>query len=287
MSVDTVNSKSHNVKVSARMKHKNPNKVIGGGTRSGTGKVMLARYPWIAPVSALAVVVLVWEILARILDVPAFLLPAPSAVLVSLWENSALLLEHAFITLSSTVIGFILSAILGVLLAVVIVLWPTIGAAILPLVIASQVIPKVAVAPLMVVWIGTGMTTSILIAFITAFFPVVVNATLGMKSVDQMSIDLLKSMRATKWQVFGYLRFPNALPHILSGLQLAVAFAIVGTIVGEFVGSKAGLGYLLIIAQGNLRTDLLFAGLGVLTIMGLVLYYGVEIIGKVLLKNRQ
>src|SRR5699024_10380171 len=145
----------------------------------------------------------------------------------------------------------------------------------------------VAVAPLMVVWIGTGMTTSILIAFITAFFPVVVNATLGMKSVDQMSIDLLRSMRATKWQIFGNLRFPNALPHIVTGLQLAVAFAIVGTIVGEFVGSKSGLGYLLIIAQGNLRTDLLFAGLVVLTIMGLVLYYGVEAIGKVLLRNRQ
>ncbi|GAA2045040.1 ABC transporter permease [Yaniella flava] len=287
MSANVMKSEPHNRQDVSGQKQTHSNKKTGRTSKQKRSKVLLTRYPWIAPVSALLLAVVVWEILVRILEVPEFLLPAPSAVLASLWENSGLLAEHAVITLSSTLVGFILSAVLGVLLAVIIVLWPTIGAAILPIVIASQVIPKVAVAPLMVVWIGTGMTTSILIAFITAFFPVVVNATLGMKSVDQMSIDLLRSMRATKWQIFGNLRFPNALPYIVTGLQLAVAFAIVGTIVGEFVGSKAGLGYLLIIAQGNLRTDLLFAGLVVLTIMGLVLYYGVEAIGKVLLRNRQ
>src|SRR5699024_4701432 len=230
--------KQHNRQDVLGQKQNHSTKKTGRTSRPKRSKVLLTRYPWIAPVSALLLAVIVWEILVRILEVPEFLLPAPSAVLASLWENSGLLAEHAFITLSSTLVGFILSAVFGVLLAVIIVLWPTIGAAILPIVIASQVIPKVAVAPLMVVWIGTGMTTSILIAFITAFFPVVVNATLGMKSVDQMSIDLLRSMRATKWQIFGNLRFPNALPHIVTGLQLAVAFAIVGTIVGEFVGSK-------------------------------------------------
>lgn len=153
--------------------------------------------------------------------------------------------------------------------------------------VASQVIPKVAIAPLMVVWIGTGVTTASLIAFVMAFFPVVVNATLGMKSVNSSSIDLLSSMRASRWQVFRYLRFPNAIPHIMTGLQLAVAFAIVGAIVGEFVGSESGLGYLLIIAQGNLRTELLFADLVVLTAMGLILYYGVELVGRFILRNRR
>ena len=243
--------------------------------------------PWFAPSLTLVLLVIVWEIGVRAFDVPSFLLPTPSSVAVSLVENVGLLWEHSLVTLSSTLIGFFLSAVVGVLIAVMIVMWPALGAAVLPIVVASQVIPKVAVAPLMVVWIGTGMTTSALIAFVTAFFPVVINATLGMRSVENGSIDLLRSMRASKWQIFGYLRFPNALPHIVTGLQLAVAFSIVGAIVGEFVGSDSGLGYLLIVAQGNLRTDLLFAALVVLTFIGLVLYYGVEAAGKAMLRNRQ
>jgi NitT/TauT family transport system permease protein len=195
-------------------------------------------------------------------------------------------MKHAGVTLLETMIGFVLSVVVGVALAVVMVMWPLAGAAVFPILVASQVIPKVAIAPLMVVWIGTGVTTSSLIAFVMAFFPVVVNATLGMKSVNDSSIDLLRSMRATKWQVFRFLRFPNALPYIMTGMQLAVAFAIVGAIVGEFVGSEAGLGYLLIVTQGNLRTDLLFAALVVLTALGLLLYYGVELLGKLFLRRR-
>ena len=228
-----------------------------------------------------------WEILVKALDVPTFLLPAPSAIVEAGIANWSVLMDHAGVTLIETLIGFALSAVLGVLLAFVMVMWPLAGAAIFPLLVASQVIPKVAIAPLMVVWIGTGMTTSALIAFVMAFFPVVVNATLGMKSVNDSSIDLMKSMGASKWQVFRYLRFPTALPFIISGLQLAIAFAIVGAIVGEFVGSDAGLGYLLIVTQGTLRTSLLFADLIVLTVMGLVLYYGTELIGKAVLRNRR
>src|SRR5699024_12422776 len=215
MSANVKKSEPHNRQDVLGQKQNHSTNKTGRTSRPKRSKVLLTRYPWIAPVSALLLAVIVWEILVRILEVPEFLLPAPSAVLASLWENSGLLAAPAFITLSSTLVGFILSAVFGVLLAVIIVLWPTIGAAILPIVIASQVIPKVAVAPLMVVWIGTGMTTSILIAFITAFFPVVCIATFGMKSVDQMSIDVLISMRATKWQIFVNLLFTTALTHIV------------------------------------------------------------------------
>ncbi|MCW2286961.1 NitT/TauT family transport system permease protein [Leucobacter luti] len=257
--------------------------------RGGAAKAphWLARMPWIAPVLTLVVVILLWEIGVRASGVPRFLLPAPSAVAQSMVENWDLLMRHAGVTLAETLIGFVLSVIVGIVLAVVMVMWPLAGAAIFPILVASQVIPKVAIAPLMVVWIGTGVTTASLIAFVMAFFPVVVNATLGMKSVNSSSIDLLNSMRASRWQMFRYLRFPNAIPHIMTGLQLAVAFAIVGAIVGEFVGSDSGLGYLLIVAQGNLRTELLFADLVVLTAMGLILYYGVEVIGRLFLRNRR
>jgi len=254
--------------------------------KSSGGGSWLRRVPWLAPVLTLVVLVIAWEIVVRAAEIPQFLLPAPSAVWDSMVANWDVLMKHTWITLLETLIGFVASVVIGVAFAVVMVMWPLAGAAVFPILVASQVIPKVAVAPLLVVWIGTGVTTSSLIAFVMAFFPVVVNATLGMKSVNDSSIDLLHSMRATSWQVFRFLRFPNALPHIMTGMQLAVAFAIVGAIVGEFVGSASGLGYLLIVTQGNLRTDLLFADLVVLTVLGLVLYYGVELAGKLFLRRR-
>jgi NitT/TauT family transport system permease protein len=257
-----------------------------GTPREPRIRAIVRRAPWLAPTLTLVVVVIVWELVVVLSEIPRFLLPAPSAVAASMVDNWTLLMGHTGVTLVETLIGFALSAVVGIALAVVIVMWPTVGAALFPLIVASQVIPKVAIAPLLVVWIGTGTSTSALIAFVMAFFPVVVNTTLGMRSVEDASVDLLRSMGGSPWQVFRYLRFPNALPHIVTGLQLAIAFAIVGAIVGEFVGSDSGLGYLLIVTQGNLRTDLLFADLVVLTAVGLALYYGVELVGRLLLRNR-
>ena len=236
--------------------------------------------PGVAPASLIVILVALWELLVRVFEVPAFLLPAPSAIAQAAAANWNVLMKHSAVTLTETLAGFALSAAVGLLFALVMVLWPVAGRAAFPLLVASQVIPKVAVAPLMIVWIGTGVTTSSIIAFVMAFFPVVVNAALGFKAVEEGSLHLLRSMRATKWQQFRYLRFPTAVPYILSGLQLSIAFAIVGAIVGEFVGSNSGLGYLLIVAQGNLQTDLLFADLFVLTVLGLALYYGVELLGR-------
>ena len=243
--------------------------------------------PGVAPSVLVALVLVIWEFSVRLLEVPAFLLPAPTAVAQAGFDNWSLLMKHSGVTITETVIGFLLSAIVGLAIALVMVLWPIAGSAIFPLLVASQVIPKVAVAPLLVVWIGTGVTTSTIIAFVMAFFPVVVNSTLGLKAIDEGSLHLMQSMGASKWQQFRLLRFPSAMPHILSGLQLAIAFAIVGAIVGEFVGSNAGLGYLLIVTQGNLQTELLFADLFILTAIGLILYYGVEILGRFVLRRRQ
>ena len=259
---------------------------ISGGSVGHRAARLGSTLPWLAPLSTLVLLLVVWELAVRFAEIPRYLLPAPSTVIVAVFENWDMLMRNSGVTLVETLIGFAASAVIGVALAVVMVMWPLAGAAIFPILVASQVIPKVAIAPLLVVWLGTGVTTASLIAFVMAFFPVVVNATLGMRSVSSASIDLMRSMGSRRGQVFRYLRFPSAMPHILSGLQLAVAFAIVGAIVGEFVGSDAGLGYLLIIAQGNLRTDLLFAALLVLTVIGLLLYYGVELISKFVLRHR-
>lgn len=246
----------------------------------------IAAAPGVAPLAMLAVLIVAWEVAVKAFEIPAYLLPAPSSVLQAGIDNTSILWKHTLVTLTETMIGFALAGVIGIVLAVVMVAWPAAGRALYPILVASQVIPKVAVAPLAVVWIGTGVVTSSLIAFVMAFFPVVVNATQGFNAVDDGSRHLMRTMRASKWQEFRYLRFPTALPHIVTGLQLAIAFAIVGAIVGEFVGSNSGLGYLLIVTQGNLRTDLLFADLAVLTLMGLLLYYGVELIGKLLLRRR-
>lgn len=245
----------------------------------------LGRAPGVAPFLMIVGIIVIWDLVTRIFTIPAFLLPPPGAVLEAGVQNANLLWRHGLITLTETLVGFALSTVVGIL-AVVMIAWPAAGRALFPILVGSQVIPKVAIAPLAVVWIGTGVLTSSLIAFVMAFFPVVVNATQGLNSVSEGSRHLLRTMKASKWQEFRYLRFPAALPFIITGLQLAIAFAIVGAIVGEFVGSNAGLGYLLIVSQGNLRTALLFAVLVVLTVIGLVLYYGVELLGKLLLRNR-
>lgn len=256
-------------------------------TRPARTRVLqLGTLPGVAPVGMLILIAAVWQILVDAFAVPDYLLPAPTEILAATIDNRALLWEHTTVTLIETLVGFVMSAVVGITLAVVMIAWPLAGRALYPLLVSSQVIPKVAVAPLVVVWIGTGVLTSSLIAFVMAFFPVVVNTTQGLSDISKGSQDMLRSMRASTWQIFRYLRFPGALPHIVTGLQLAIAFAIVGAIVGEFVGSSSGLGYLLMVSQGNLRTDILFADLAILTIVGLALYYGVELLGKLVLRRR-
>jgi NitT/TauT family transport system permease protein len=193
-------------------------------------------------------------------------------------------LDNAWVTTLETLIGFFLSAVIGIAIAIGIAAWPLASRAIYPLLVSSQVVPKVAIAPLVALWIGTGVRTSSLIAFVMAFFPVVVNATQGLNSADPESVHLIRSMGGSNWTVFRYLRIPGALPFIWSGLQLAMAFAVVGAVVGEFVGASSGIGYLLIVAEGNLRSDVLFAAIVVLTVIGLVLYYTVEWISRLMMK---
>jgi NitT/TauT family transport system permease protein len=234
----------------------------------------------VLPACTLIAGVVVWQLLVSLLDVPDYILPEPTAVWQAGIEYHSDLLKNGWTTLMETVVGFALSAAVGIPLAVVMNAWPPISRALYPLLVSSQVIPKIAVAPLFVVWIGTGWLTSAILAFVMAFFPVVVNTVLGLESVDKQSLQLIRSMGGSRWDQFRYLRLPNAMPHIWTGLKLAMAFAVVGAIVGEFVGSQSGLGYLLLVAQGNLLTALLFADLIVLTVGGLLLYYLVDFAGR-------
>jgi len=229
------------------------------------------------PIGVVLGVLAVWEVGARMLGVPAFLLPPPSAIGVSFIANASLLLFHGWITTAEILLGFVLSIVVGIPLALAIFLWPAFSRSILPLLVSSQAMPKVAVAPLFLVWFGFGLLPKVLIAFLIAFFPIVINTAVGLALIEPEKIYLARSMGFGATATFFKIRLPNALPAIFGGLKISITLAVVGAVVGEFVGGDAGLGYLLMVANGSMDTRLLFAGIVALTVLGVVLFLLVEL----------
>jgi len=229
------------------------------------------------PLGVVIALLLSWEAGARVLGIPLFLLPPPSAIAVSFIANAPLLLFHGWITTAEILLGFALSIVVGIPLALAIFLWPTFSRSVLPLLVSSQAMPKVAVAPLFLVWFGFGLLPKVLIAFLIAFFPVVISTAVGLASIEPEKIYLARSMGFGATATFFKFRLPNALPSIFGGLKISITLAVVGAVVGEFVGGDAGLGYLLMVANGSMDTRLLFAGIVALTVLGVVLFLLVEL----------
>lgn len=230
---------------------------------------------WIYPVGTVVILVVLWDVLVNAFAIPQYLIPAPETVVRHLIANWKFLLDHTWVTTYETAGGFILSILIGVLLAMAIVSSRAVDQAIMPLLILSQTFPKVAVAPLLIIWFGLGVQTKVFVSFLVAFFPVVIATVAGMRAVETETMELIRSMRATRMQIFWKIRLPAALPHFFSGLKVAVAFAVVGAVVGEWVGSEKGLGYLLLWANANLDTPMMFSVLIMLMVIGVVLYYAV------------
>ncbi|MBB5789773.1 ABC transporter permease [Jiangella mangrovi] len=207
---------------------------------------------------------------------PAYLVPTPGDVANELVTEREMLARHTWVTTYETVVGFLLAAVIGMLAAVVIVYSPTLEKALYPLILFAQVIPKIAIAPILVVWFGFGPMPKVILAVLIAFFPIVVSGVAGLRSTDPELLDLSATMGASRWKTFRKIRFPNALPHLLSGLKVAVTLAVVGAVVGEFVGADEGLGYVLLLASGNLNSSLLFADLILMSALGVVLFVLVE-----------
>ena len=218
-----------------------------------------------------------WEGLTRAFSVPLFLLPPPSAVAASFYANIGTLVANGWITILEIVLGFALSIAVGIPLALAIFLWPPFSRAVLPLLVSSQAMPKVAVAPLFLVWFGFGLLPKVLIAFLIAFFPIVISTAVGLSSIEPEKINLARSMGLNTASTFFKIRLPNALPSIFGGLKISITLAVVGAVVGEFVGGDAGLGYLLMVANGSMDTALLFAGIVALTLLGVLFYVLIEI----------
>lgn len=218
------------------------------------------------------VFLLAWEVLGRLLGVRPILLPLPSQVLVELAAEWQWYLGHASYTLMTTMIGFLLSVVGGVLIGALIVSSRFCERYLYPLIIALNSVPKVAVAPLFVIWLGTGAEPKVAIAFLIAVFAVIVDTIHGLRSVPPDVMDLGKVLRGRWYDFFFKVKLPSALPSIITGMKVAISLALVGAIVGEFVSSQRGLGYVIMSAQGTFDTPRVFAALFILALMGMLLY---------------
>jgi NitT/TauT family transport system permease protein len=211
------------------------------------------------PVVFLVLVLVGWEAVTQFFKVPVYLLPAPSLIARAAIDHSAGLVRDTLTTLFEAVAGFCLANILGLTLAVVFAYSKTFERAVYPYAIALKTTPIVALAPLLVLWLGTGIGSKIVCSAVICFFPILVNATRGLRDVDEEALDLFRSLAATGPQTFFKLRLPHALPAIFSALKISSSLSIVGSIVGEFVGAQAGLGYLIIVSSYHLESDMMFA----------------------------
>ncbi|HTY79266.1 MAG TPA: ABC transporter permease [Candidatus Bathyarchaeia archaeon] len=228
------------------------------------------------------VLVAVWEAVVRLLQVPQFILPAPSKVAEALWRGlvSGLYLEHLYYTLVSTVLGFLLGSTLGFGLGTGVALSKRFEFFLYPYIVMFQSLPKIALAPLIVIWFGLGLPSKIVNAALVAFFPLLVNTIVGLKSADEDRVSLMRSLAASEKQIFWMLRLPNALPFVMAGLDVAMIFALIGAIVGEFVGAKQGLGMLIQSMNFTMDVSGQFSVLLILSVLGLVLNRGISLIRK-------
>lgn len=235
------------------------------------------------PTAVLILLVVIWDLVIRIFKIREFLLPGPGAVFRTLVDQAGYLADQSVTTIVEVVIGFVVALVVGLLIAIAIATWRPFEQAAYPLLVASQEVPQVAFAPLLLIWFGFGITSKVIIAFLIAFFPIVVNTAVGLRSVPTEMIDLARSSRASPLTILRRIRFPYALPYAFTGLKIGATFAVIGAVVGEFVGAGAGLGYVLVTANGRLDTPLMFAAVIVLVILGLALFFIVVLIERLVI----
>ncbi len=256
----------------------------GAAARADRGPSLRARAAQrILPAAFLLLLIVLWEIVAAIGDVPQYILPAPTAIAERLVRSWDTLWEATLITAGEVLAGFVIGVVLGIALAIPIAYSRIVRNTLYPLIVASQAVPKIAIAPLLVLWLGFDIWPKIAVTALMVFFPVTVTAAEGFSSVDRNLLDLLRSVSATPAQIFFRIRFPHALPHIFSGLKVGITLAVVGAVVGEWVGADAGLGYLLTYANTLLDSTLLFAALFLLIVLGVVLFVIVDAAERLLL----
>jgi NitT/TauT family transport system permease protein len=229
------------------------------------------------PLAGIVLIVVAWMLACWLGNLPTVVLPTPDKVAVAFVNRFDLLLSEGWVTLKETLYGFVLAVVIGIPMAVAIANSRPLNLMFYPLLIGLQSVPKVAVAPIVLVWLGTGIESKLAIVWLVAFFPVIVDTTAGLRSTPRELLELAHSLRATPMQIFLKVQFPAALPFIITGAKVAITLAVIGAVIGEFIGSSEGLGYLLLTATSQLDTPLAFAALLALSFMGVFVYLLVEL----------
>jgi NitT/TauT family transport system permease protein len=237
----------------------------------------------LTPFVGILVFLLVWEAGVALFKPPPYLLPGPIEIMQTFVREFSRLAFHGWVTLYEMLLGYALAVVIAIPLAIAITSSDRFDRFTMPTLLFFQVVPKVAVAPLFLVWFGVGVMPKVLVAFLISFFPIVIDAAVGLRSMSSEMRDLARSMGATRMQVFARFRLPTSLPYLFSGLKVAATLAVAGAVVGEFVGADKGLGYLLLVTNSNLETALMFATLFALTIIGLLFFYAVELLETLLI----
>ena len=227
------------------------------------------------PYAALTLVgiVVMWQLASYLFAIPSYLLPSPAAILADMVNRWPILLANAWITIFEVVFGFVISVLVGIPLAVCVTYSRPLDRAIYPLIVGSQTIPKVAIAPLLLAWFGFGLTPKITIVALVAFFPIVVSSVVGLRSATPQMLHLARSMGASPIQIFWRFRLPNALPSVFAGMKMASVLAVIGAVVAEFVGADSGLGYLIMVAGADFKIDRQFSAILVLSLIGMSLFW--------------
>jgi NitT/TauT family transport system permease protein len=226
---------------------------------------------WPAIIAHVALIAL-WQVAVVWGDVPGFVMPTPLATLKALFQPHYNWLQHTLVTAAEVFGGYALAVVIGVGMAILFSWFSVLDRFLMPLIVTLNMIPKIAMAPLFIVWLSFGVVPNMVIAFTICFFPILLTTARGLAEVEPDLLDLVRALRATRWQIFAKIQLPNALPYVFSGMKIAVVLAVAGAIVGEFIGSAQGLGYLMLSVQGVLDTAGMFMAVILVSLIGVALY---------------
>jgi NitT/TauT family transport system permease protein len=232
--------------------------------------------PFVPPVVTVGSILVIWQVAVIVREIPHYILPRPTLVVERALADMSLLMVHTRWTLREILAGFALAAVVGVLTGALMVAVPFIDRAMYPILVTVQAVPKIAIAPILVIWFGFGLLPKILTAFLVAVFPIVINTAAGLRLTTEEHLHLASSMGTSRWKVFLKFRFPTAYESIFSGLKVGSALSVVGALSGEFVAANRGLGYILLLSSATLDSTLVFSAVFMLAFIGIALYGAVE-----------
>jgi len=236
---------------------------------------------WLPALTLFAGLILIWQLAVDIFNVPPWLLPAPSDILQALWNTRELLWDHSKTTVVETLVGFTLAVILGVAVGICLSMSTWLKRLFYPFLIVSQTIPLIAIAPLLILWLGYGVLPKIVIVVLMCFFPIALNLIEGLDVTDSDLLNLLKSMGATRWQMLRYIQWPHALPSLFAGLKIAATYSVMAAVVGEWLGANSGLGVYLTRSSRSFLTDQVFASIVAIVVLSFMFFGLIHILRRI------